>query len=291
MKKSLNTTLKHIRRTPFQALAATAVLTVTFYVTSIFSLGIYSSHQILNYFETRPQVTAFFEDTATTEDINSLKTDLASKEFVSNVKFVSKDEALAIYREQNQDDPLLLEMVTAEILPASLEVSGINAKVLPQIAQIMSGRSGVEEVVYQKDVVESISKWTKSLRSAGIELVASLVVTSFLIIFVIIEMKIVTRKREITILSLLGASSWYIKNPFILEGLLYGTLGAILGWSFSYIRLLYATPFLVSFLGEIPLLPIPAVNMIILLAVQMTLGIVIGSFASFIAVRRFLKSK
>jgi len=290
MNKRFVTTWKYIRRSPYQALAAIAVLTVTFLAASIFSLLILGSHQILSYFETRPQVTAFFTETATTNDINSLKKNLESKPFVSKTKYVSKDEALAIYREQNKNDPLLLEMVTAQILPASLEVSGTSAEVLPQIAESMSGEPGVEEVVYQKDVIETLKIWTKSLRISGLVLVGFLMFTSTLIMIIIISMKIAVRRKEIEVLKLLGASSWYIKNPFLIEGVFYGTTGVIIAWVTTYILLLYSTPFLVSFLGDIPLLPVPIQVMLVLLGVQTLFGALIGSLGSYIAVRRFLRS-
>jgi len=289
MNKRFQTVYKHIRRSPFQALAAVAVLTVTLFIATVFSLTTFGSHQILNYFETRPQVTAFFQDSATDLDIKTLKSDLEAQEFVSQVKFISKQEALAIYQQQNRDDPLLLEMVTAEILPSSLEVSGISAQVLPQIAEVMSGRAGVEEVVYQKDIVESLKSWTNALKIAGLSLVIILLLTSVLIIMVIVGMKIAARRYEIEILNLLGASSWYIKNPFVIEGAAYGITSAIIAWGTAYIVLLYSTPFLTSFLGQVPLLPVPIGFMLLLLLFQMFLGSLIGALGSLFAVRRFLK--
>jgi len=289
MNKRFQTVYKHIRRSPFQALAAVAVLTVTLFIATVFSLTTFGSHQILNYFETRPQVTAFFQDSATDLDIKTLKSDLEAQEFVSQVKFISKQEALAIYQQQNRDDPLLLEMVTAEILPSSLEVSGISAQVLPKIAEVMSGRAGVEEVVYQKDIVESLKSWTNALKIAGLSLVIILLLTSVLIIMVIVGMKIAARRYEIEILNLLGASSWYIKNPFVIEGAAYGITSAIIAWGTAYIVLLYSTPFLTSFLGQGPLLPVPIGFMLLLLLFQMFLGSLIGALGSLFAVRRFLK--
>lgn len=290
MKVSFATSWKHIRRSPYQSLAAIAVLTVTFFLASVFTLVTFGSQQILKYFETRPQVTAFFEDNATPEQINNLNADLKAQDFVAEVKFVSKEEALAIYREQNKDDPLLLEMVTADILPASLEVSGTSAEVLPQIAEIMTGKAGVEEVVYQKDIIEALRSWTSALRTLGLVLVSFLLLTSILIIIVIIGMKIAIRRHEIEVLHLLGASRWYIRNPFLFEGILYGAVGAILAWIVTYIGLLYSTPFLTSFLGEIPVLPVPFMFMLGLLGAEILAGAIIGSLGSFIAVRRFLRS-
>jgi cell division transport system permease protein len=289
MNKKLYSTLKHIRRSPYQALAAVSVLTITFLAASILALLSLGSQQILLYFETRPQVTAFFSDTATQQDITSLKEKLDSSQIVSSTKYVSKDEALSIYKEQNKNDPLLLEMVTAEILPASLEVAGINAQVLPEIAELMTNQPGVEELAYQKDVVDALKNWTKSIRIAGISLVTFLTVTSIFVMVIIISMKISIRRREISILKLLGASPWYIKSPFLIEGLIYGVSAAVIAWGITYVLLLYSTPFLVSFLAEIPLLPVSPLTMLALLLVAVLFSVVIGSISSLIAVHRYLK--
>lgn len=289
MANKLSTTWKHIRRSPYQALSAIAVLTFTFYMGTIFAFTSFASHKILEYFETRPQVTAFFKDDATQETIESIKKELEGNESVSSTKFVSKEEALAIYREQNKQDPLLLEMVTADILPASLEVSGRTAASLPQIAEILKSKDGVEEVVYQQDVIEAVGGWAKGIRGVGIENVGFLVVTSILTITAIISMKIALRRHEIEVMRLIGASTWYIKNPFILEGMFYGIMGALIGWGAAYLRLLYATPQLINFLGNIALLPIPIEVMLLILAGEMIFAIIVGGLASFIAVKRFLR--
>lgn len=289
MKQYLKTTWTHIRRAPYQALAATLIMVLTFFVATIFVLTAAGSQTILNWFETRPQVTAFFEDKVTMEQVDILKAKLAQTGKIKEAKYVSKEEALAIYREQNKNDPLLLEMVTANILPASLEVSTTNISYLGEIAQILRQESGVEEVIFQEDVVRSLHEWTNVLRKVGIGLIATLGGVSLLIILVIIGMKVALRREEIEILQLLGGTDWYIRAPFILEGIFYGVVGAILAWGISYILLLYSTPFLVGFLAGIPILPVPFLFMLALLGAEILIGALIGTLGSLIAVKRYLK--
>src|SRR3989344_8065099 len=121
--KFFKTAWKNIRRSPYQAFAAVFIMTLTFLAFSLFAIIFYGSSRVVNYFESKPQVTAFFKDAAREEEIDALKKNLVDSEIVSEVKFVSKEEALEIYRDQNKDDPLLLDLVTADILPASLEIS------------------------------------------------------------------------------------------------------------------------------------------------------------------------
>jgi cell division transport system permease protein len=247
------------------------------------------SDQVLRYFETRPQVTVFFQDEASLEQIMQLKDKLENQQGVSQIVFISKEEALEIYKEQNKDEPLLLEMVTAEILPASLEISATDVSYLSQIAEIVSSEDGVEEVIFQEDIIKALTSWTRSIRVAGIALLSFLAATAMLIILIIIGLKISARKVEIEILKLLGATNWYIIGPFIVEGVFYGTVGAFLAWGASYILLLYSTPFLISFLGDIPLFPVPFLFMAGLLVGMLLLSTLIGSIASLLAVKRFLR--
>lgn len=289
MKKHLQTTWTHIRRSPYQALAAVAIMMLTFFVASVFILIAAGSQSILRYFETRPQVTAFFKDEVKMDQVENLQAKLATTGKVKKMKYVSKEEALAIYREQNKDDPLLLEMVTANILPASLEVSTVDIAYLGEVAEILRQEPGVEEVIFQEEVVEALKTWTGNIRKIGGSLVGFLGVVSFLIILVIIGMRVAARREEIEILQLIGARSWYIRAPFIFEGIFYGVIGAVLAWGICYLLLLYATPFLVNFLSGIPILPVPIIFMLGLLGGEILIGILIGILGSFIAVRRYLR--
>jgi cell division transport system permease protein len=289
MKKSILTAYKHMRRSPYQAISAIAVLTLTFFIAAVYLLVVAGSEKILSYFETRPQVTVFFKDEALEEDIQKIAEKLGNTQGVAGTTYISKQEALAIYQEQNKDDPLLLEMVTSEILPASIEISATNVSFLPEIAGSVSQEAAVEEVIFQKDVIDALTQWTRAVRISGMALLAFLAATSILIIVIIIGLKISTKRYEIGILRLVGATNWYIIGPFIIEGITYSLLGAFFAWGSSYLLLLYSTPFLVSFLGEIPLLPVPFLFMLALLGGMFAFGILIGSFASLIAARRFLR--
>jgi len=289
MREHFKTAWTHIRRSPYQALAAILIMVLTFFVATVFVLTAGGFQIVLRYFETRPQVTAFLKDETTLSQVDTIKARLAQTGKVKESKYISKEEALTIYREQNKNDPLLLEMVTANILPASLEVSATNISYLGEIAQILSNEPVVEEVIFQEDVVKALHNWTDTLRKVGVGLISTLGLVSLLIILIIIGMKITLRREEIEILQLIGASPWYIRAPFIFEGIFYGIVGAILAWGISYLMLLYSTPFLVEFLAGIPLLPVPIFFMLALLGAEILAGVLIGILGSLLAVKRYLK--
>jgi len=111
----------NIRRTPFQAIAASMVMYLTFLALLSFIIIAAGSQTILRFYESKPQAIAFFKDGTTDQDVSAIQNALDKDPKVTKTKFVSKEEALKIYRERNKNDPTLLELVTANILPASLE--------------------------------------------------------------------------------------------------------------------------------------------------------------------------
>src|SRR3989344_8394570 len=144
---------KNIRRTPYQALAASMIMFLTFLTLQLFLVIALGSQQILQYYESKPQVIAFFKDSTTQNDIDAIKRALSETGRVKELTFVSKDDALQIYRDFNSGDPILLELVTASMLPASLEVSTNSLVDLSYIGEILGKEPVVQEVAFPKDLV------------------------------------------------------------------------------------------------------------------------------------------
>jgi cell division transport system permease protein len=252
----------------------------------------------VKYFEAKPQVTVFFKETAGKSEAETLKAALEATGKTAAVTYVSKEQALEIYKEQNKNDPLLLEMVSADILPASLEVSAKDPRFLKELEPTMRGGQGVEEVVYQKDVIDALLSWTNAIRLVGGVLAGLLSLLSMLVIMTIIGMKVALKKEEVEILALIGASSWYIRFPFLLEAGFYGAIGASLAWFVITVILLWFRVSIVSFFGVIPTLnavfanPLSSVFLLSelgFLIVLSSLGFLLGAAGSAIALTKYLK--
>lgn len=280
---------RNIRRTPFQALTAIMVMFLTFFVLLSFLLLAISSQTVLRYFESKPQVIAFFKEGTTNQDVSTIEGALHQEVRVTKTKYVSKEGALKIYREKNKNDPALLELVTANILPASLEISTKNPEDLSPIAEILKKEPVVSEVIVPEDVVQTLTSITRVIRIVGGSTTVFLMIFATLVILMIIGFKIRLRRNEIEIMRLLGASASFIRNPFILEGMFYGVVGATAAWLVVYILLWYFTPFLQGFLGEIKLLPVNPLLMLVLLLTSVLVAFVVGGLGSIGAVRRYLK--
>lgn len=280
---------KNIRRTPYQALAATMIMFLTFLTLLIFLLIALGSQKILKYYESKPQAIAFFKDSSTGDDVDAIEAALKLTGKVKDLRFVSKEEALQIYRDRNKDNPTLLELVTANILPASLEISTNTPGDLEIIAKILKQEPVVEEVVVPEDVIQTLTKATGVIRWVGGVSVGFLIGFSVLVILMIIGFKIRIKRNEIEIMRLLGASTWFVRAPFIWEGITYALIGALSAWITTYVVAWYFTPFLQPSLAEIELFPVSPVMMLELLGVALLSATVIGFIGSFSAVRRYLK--
>lgn len=289
MSNATTTAFINMRRSPYQSIAAIMVLTITFFISYVFVMLIVGSEFVLRYFETQPQITGFFRADTSEEAVTQAEASIKQLSYVKDINVISKEEALQIYQEDNKDDPLLLQLVTADILPASIEVSATDIAALPQIEEELKQIPEIEEVIYQRDIVESLAKWTRALRLVGISLISLLVITSVFVIIVITGMKVASKRTAIRVMQLIGASRWYIKAPFFFEGVYYGILGAVLGWIGTYILSLYLTPWLLQFLRDIPIVPIPTVFMLGLLGSGVLSGIIIGGLASLFSSQRLLK--
>lgn len=287
--KTIKTSWKQIRRTPYQALTAVFIMMLTFLSISVFSFLVFGSSVVIKYFESKPQVTAFFKDEAKQSDIDQLSSNLKQTGKISKIRYVSKQEALQIYKEQNKNDPLLLDLVTADILPASLEISTEKIEDLGTVSDALKSSPYVSEVVYQKDIVSTLSKWTTAIRLIGTTVIVTLALVSIFIMMMVIGFKVSQKRDEIEIMRLLSATNWYIRTPFMLEGIFYGGIGTFLGWIVASAGLLYATPYLESFLKGIPLLPVSPIFLLGLLLAELIIAIGLGIIASSLAVLRYLK--
>ena len=295
----IKTAWDRIRRSPFQALAALFVLSITFFVITFLVVVVYSSNQVIKFFETRPQIIAFLRDEATSETILSLQKKLEEDARTKKVVYVSKEEALEIYKKATSDNPLLAELVSPSIFPASLEVSLSDIK----YAKDLIGEIKKEEIVEQvsitaslggedslDDVVNRLKRVTMYLRVGGGIFASILTLASFLTLVIIISMRITTRKEEIEILRLIGATPGFIKSPIILETLMYSFSGVFTGWLATLVLVLYSTPSLISYFGEIPILPKDAFELLSIFGLIILSELVAGFFlalaGSFLAVSR-----
>ena len=289
--KQAKDTLKQIRRSPYQAIAAALAMSLTFFVASLFIILIFGGQLVLLYLEQRPQAIAFFSDETKESRILEIAKEIEATGLSKEIKYVSKEEAYEIYRERFKDDPLLLESVTADFLPAHLEVSAQKVDDIKILTEGFRQREEVESIVAPEDVVGKLANVTRTVRAAGLIFVSVLIAISFLIIIMVVGMRIALRRDEISIMNLVGATRWYIAKPFFIEGALYGIIGASIATFLVYSLLLFYSPQIQNFLGPIQIFPISPLFFLYLWLAQALSAITVGVLGAAIALYRYLRVK
>ncbi|HPP19079.1 MAG TPA: permease-like cell division protein FtsX, partial [Candidatus Dojkabacteria bacterium] len=144
----------------------------------------------------------------------------------------SQEEALEIYREDFADDPDLISTVTADSLPASLEIRAKNIDalitIIDNINKAREINPNVDDVMYFEDVVNNIKTLSRIINIGGIILITTMIIVTIALIRVTIGFNIKVHQEEIEIMQLVGSSDKFIKTPFLLEGTFYGIAGGFL---------------------------------------------------------------
>lgn len=247
-------TIKQLRRTPYQTLGVLFALFFSFLVLLLFSFSILLLTKLVSYIETQPQVTVYFLKTTAKSDIFSLREELINTGMVKEANYISQQQALKIYKELNKNEPLLLEMVSKDALPASLEVFTLKPEYLQKIADFAKQNAGVEEVAYQQDIVDSLIKVTNSVKQiAAVFLLAQFMIV-FFVIFTTIVFKILAKKDEIETMRLMGATRFFIIKPLLKQNLAINFLATFVSAGFFAGLYLYGSGSLGNFLSGIPTL-------------------------------------
>ncbi len=290
-----------IRRTPYQSLSAFLILFFTLFLSSMLFVSLTFLYGTLGYLETKPQVTVYFQNKALENQIFKVRDELMSSGKVSNIKYISKNEAFNIYKQLNKDNPLLLEMVSAEILPPSLEIYAKKPIYLPEIAEYLKKQGDIDEVQYEKDIVDKLLILTNTIRKTALIFFSYLILMSIVVLTTTILFKIALKESEITLLKLIGATNFYIRKPYIMESLFLGTTASILSFSIFSLITLYLNPFLQSYLKGVTSLSVNIFNYPltvwplnplffgIVFVSSLIFGAVIASVASYIATNKYLK--
>lgn len=218
----------NIKKEKMMSISNIAIMTVTFTLLGVFLSIIVVTQTTMRFLEQQAQITLFFKDDFSEQNILSFKNDLEKDKRISGVKYVSKEDAYKIFSEVNKDEPLLLESVTPSILPASLEIKTVDLKDFSPLANDFKNKDGVEEVRYFQDVIEKFRMFTTVAYLIGGLLVAAFVLISYSVIISMFRSTINSKGIELEILKLVGASDSYVRKPLLLQGFLFGLVSSVL---------------------------------------------------------------
>lgn len=282
-------TYKSIRRNGFMSFASISTVAVSLLVLGMFLLIFLNTNNLAKYLESQVQISVYMLDEADNEDLESVGKSLSEMEGVEKVTFISKDEALEKFRERLGDQQQLLDSLGSDNpFPNYFDVQVDNPERIQQLTPQISELPKVETAKFGQEVVENLFQLTRILRFGGIMLVVFLSMATLFIISNTIRLTVFARRKEVVIMKYVGATDWFIRWPFLLEGMTLGFFGAIVAallinviYSGLQIKI-YAT---LAFLPLLPAYPLLTyVSVFLLIA-----GTGIGALGSYISLRKFLR--
>lgn len=180
------------------------------------------------------KVVVYLEDNVSADQVNSLIDVLANDKRVKEVNYTSKQEALEIFKESFGENSDILDSVEEDTLPASLDISLKDLSYSKEIAGMLEGREEIEKIDYHYDLINKMINIEKSVKYIGYAIVFVLFLVSVVIIHNTVKIGVSNRQREINIMKYVGASDLYIRSPFLIEGIMFGIIGALIAFVIVY---------------------------------------------------------
>lgn len=305
---SLNRVIKagavNFTRNVSLAIAAIAVMVVTLTIILFALVANSTFNHTVSQITSKIDVSAYLKDSVTTAQKNNLLAELKALPDVAQVTYLSKQQALESFEAQSTAGQDLQQaiMQTGNVVPATIHIKPRDLNRLegiknflnkPDVAALQSNQPSYSG--QRKQAIDNISHAADDLRGIGIIAVIVFAIISALIIFNTIQMAIFNRRDELKIMRLLGASTWYIRGPFVVESIIYGIISALISIGFVWVIFEGASRVLQA--SSLGLLDIKYAkgyfdgHFGLLLLLQIALGILIGAVSSVIATRRYLKFK
>ena len=283
-------------RNRWLSLATISVMFLAIFSASVLVLLNVIGQNILITLQNKVDVSVYIKQEVGEQEINKMRSDLMFLGEVKNVSYVSSEEALAKFKERHQENPTLMESIAElgnPLLPA-LNIEANNASQYDAIISFFENgkyKESIEKINYKqsKPLIEKLSNFSDKVKRGGLLISIILAVVAGLVAFNTIRLAMYNFKNEVEVMRLVGASDWYIRGPFLVEGILYGAFAALSA-------LIILTPLLYFFSPKISILaPDSNIfkwytdNFFLFFLLQLILGIVLGGASSIVAIRKYLK--
>ena len=281
--------LNSIRRNGLMSVASLMTVALSLLILGVFTITVMNLNHLASVLESQVQVTVYLQDTMKEDEVREIGTRITKLPGVTRVNFVGREEALTRFKLRlGEQQGLLAELGENNPLPNAFEVKVDRPDRVKPVALAIAQLKGVETARYGQEVVEQLFGLTRMVRIFGVVLIVFLGLAALFIIVNTIRLTVFARRREINIMKYVGATDWFIRWPFIIEGVLLGALGA--GIAVVLLTQFYSivTGQVYESLAFLPLLPkYPFLNYVNLFL--MAVGVGIGVLGSIISVRKFLK--
>lgn len=255
------------------------------------------SQVLVSFVEDKAEISVYFKENTKDEDILYLKGELSKIPEVKEVRFIPKEQALQNFIQRHSQNPTLMEALREIGKNPFLPSLSIKAQQLDQYQRIIdffessNFRDEIEKIDYyeRRPIIEKIFSLTRRVRKISFILFGLMVILALLISFNTIRLSIIKQKEEIKIQKLVGASNWFIRGPFFVQGLISGILSSLICFLIFGLGFYFLEKRMENFLPEFHPFLYFEEKALVLFLIQFLTGILIGVFSSFLAIGKYLK--
>ncbi len=297
LKRTIKTGWKNFSRNIALSVATISIMIMVISLaTLLFLLGPISDILISD-IEEKVDVSVYFKEDVSPEDILAAEEEIYKISEVKEIEYVSKDQALERFTENHKDDPDLLESLTEVGYNPFLASLNIRAWEVSQYGQVASFletgpfKDLIDKVDYyqRKPVIDKVYALISSINKTGIFFSILLGAIAILVAFNTIRIAIYNSNKEISIMRLVGASNWFIRGPFLIQGIIVGVFAALITLLITLVVCWGLNSRIGLIIPEVSMLGLLAGNFWMLLLIQLATGTGLGVISSLIATRKYLK--
>lgn len=280
---------KSLKRNRTLSLAAMLTVLITFFIFGTFVLLGLNFNKAIEDVASKLEIKVYLSDDIKLIDQREIEIKLNEQEGVKEVVYESREEAFINLKEMLKDNQGLLEGYDLKDnpLPSSFIVKLKDPEASQQIAEAVRGMTGVEDISNQQDMIDTISSFVGGVRVAGLVLFVVFVGVSIFLITNTTKITVYSRRREVGIMKFVGATDWFIRWPFIIEGMIIGFVGSLLASIILFLLYRSAYAYIVSNMFLVSLVS-PSFVLGSLTWIFLVGGIVVGALGSAVALRKFL---
>ena len=278
-----------LKRNNWMSLASIGTVAVSLFILGMFLIVVLNLNKMASSLESQVQISVYLEDDLNAKQIDRVGDRIKNLQGVDDVTYIAKEKALERFKERLGEQKFLLSAISeTNPLPNAYEVTVKEPQFVKTTAEAIHEFDGVESAKFGQDVVEHLFDLTRLIRIFGLSIIGVLAVATVFIISNTIRLTVFARRKEIAIMKYVGATDWFIRWPFLMEGVVLGCIGGLI--AAILLRSAYAgvTEKIYNTLAFFPLIPeYPFLNYIS--AFLLIGGMTIGAIGSTISLKRFLK--
>jgi len=288
--------LNFVRNSWLAAATISIIVLTLITITGLVLLSVVTQSIVAN-LQNKVDISAYFNSTASEKDILAVRDDLVKMKEVNSVSYVSKEEALKKFKEKHADNETLmqsLQELNENPLQASLNIKAQMASQYQGIVNFLEQdkyKSLIDKINYYQNekVIARVSNLASTIGRGGLLASLILALMAIFVTFNTIRLTMYNWKDEISVMRLVGASNWYIRGPFIVEGVIYAVISFIITIIIFYSSMYFISPYVNNFFGGLNFFNYFVNNAFTFSLVIFVASIALGILSSLLAIRRYLK--